>query len=195
MPSIKRKVLVLIALLVVAFIAGIIFSPFLRETTYQLKNWVGKPSPLPPVSKTVILYFSTPEGELLSPVERKIPVKKEINDEIRMVIGELIKGPKTRSLFPTVPPETKIRAVYTKGDTIYVDFSPSIVKNHPGGTSGELITIYSIVNTLLENFPSYSKVQILVGGETINTLAGHIDIRGPFKKNPEMIEQSKILNR
>lgn len=189
MLSLRKKILVFTAFLVIAFIVGVTVSPFLRETAYQLKNWVSKPSLLPPVSKTVTLYFSTSGGELLVPVKRKIFVKEGINNEIRAIIEELIKGPQSRSFFPTIPVGTKIRAVYTRGDVIYVDFSPSLVKEHPGGTSGELATIYSIVNTLLENFSSYSRVQILVGGKTLSTLVGHIDIREPFKKNLEIIKR------
>jgi len=193
MSSIKRKFLVFTALLVGAFIVGIMFSPFLRETTYQLKNWIGELSPVsPPISKTVTLYFLSSEGELLAPVERKISVKKGINNEIKAIIEELIKGPKDKSFYPTVPAETKIRAVYTKENIIYVDFSSSLVKNHPGGTSGELTTIYSIVNTLLENFPSYSSIQILIEGKSPNTLVGHIDIREPLQKNPEIIKKPQI---
>lgn len=189
MGVLKRKILIQLVLLLVAFIAGIVFAPFFRETAYQLRDWIGKPEPRPASEKVVTLYFSTPEGEKLAPLERKIWVKEEnVNSQIKAVIQELIKGPETKSFAPTLPSETGIKAVYTREDVIYIDFSSSLVEKHPGGTLGELITVYSVVNTLLKNFPDYSRVQILIEGRSSHTLAGHIDIRGPLKENREIIK-------
>ena len=189
----RKKLLIFIVLMVGAFIAGIVFAPLLQEKTYHLKEWIKRPVSLPPVSKVVTLYFSTPEDELLVPVERKIIINdnRNINDQIRKIIQELIKGPQTSSFLSTLPPQTKLRAVYTREDVIYVDFSSSLIENHPGGTSAELVSIYSIVNTLLENFPSYSRVQILIEGKPHSTLAGHIDIRQPFRKNTKIIKTTE----
>ena len=190
MGNLKRKIFLQLALIILAFIIGILIAPLVRETAYQIKSWVGKEKFQAPVEKVVILYFSTPEGEELIPVKRKIWMEKEssINNEIKKVIEELIKGPESDSFIPTVPPETKVKAIYTRGDTIYVDFSASLVEKHPGGTSGELVTVYSIVNTLLENFPRYSKVQLLIEGSSHHTLAGHIDIRNPLSRNEGLIK-------
>jgi len=194
MGVLKRKILIYIVLILIAFIAGIIFAPLLRETTYQLRDWIGKPEPHRPSEKVVTLYFSTPEGEELVPMERKIWVEEEnVNSQIKAVIQELIKGPETESFMPTLPLETGIKAVYTREDIIYVDFSSSLIEKHPGGTSGELITVYSVVNTLLKNFPDYSRVQILVEGRSHHTLAGHIDIRGPLRENREIIKSPGVI--
>ncbi|MCD6575184.1 GerMN domain-containing protein [Candidatus Aerophobetes bacterium] len=188
----SKKFFAFIALVVGAFIAGIVFSPFFLGTTYQLKKWVGNISSPTQVSKVITLYFSTPDEQFLVPVKRRIIFDKEqsVNDKVRRVVEELIKGPEKEFLSPTLPQEAKIRAVYIKEDIIYIDFTPSLAKNHPGGTSAELMSVYSIVNTLLENFPSYSRVQILIEGTPHKTLVGHIDIRGPFKKNTEIIKKS-----
>ena len=184
----RKKVLIIIAFLVIAFIAGIVLAPLLQEATYQLKEWVGKATSPLPVSTVVTLYFSAPEEQFLVSVKRKIPAEGEINDQMRAVIQALIEGPQNTSLTSTLPSETRVRAIYTREDIIYVDFFSSLVEQHPGGTSGELVSIYSIVNTLLENFPSYSKVQILIDGKTHHTLVGHIDLRGPFTKNTDIIK-------
>ena len=63
----------------------------------------------------------------------------------------------------------------------YVDFSRAISEKHLGGTSGELATIASIVNTLAANFPEeIRKVRILIDGKEARTIAGHIDISRPI---------------
>jgi len=98
-----------------------------------------------------------------------------------LILEELIKGPTNSSLSPTLPSQTEVRALYI------MDFSSSLKEKHPGGSTGELLTVYSIVDTLLANFPSQSRVQILIQGQPRETLAGHIDIREPLSKNTDII--------
>lgn len=171
----------------VIFVVGIFFSSFLSEKGYQLKEWVSRPFVSPPSLKAVKLCFTGPDGNYLSLEERKIILREEPNAQIKDVLKELIRGPENKDLSSTLPNETKVRAVYLKNQDICVDFSSSLSENHPGGSTGELLTVYSIVNTLLLNFPSYTRVQILIQGKPRETLAGHIDIRNPFILQPEMI--------
>jgi len=189
----KRHLLVYIAVGLAFFIAGIILAPVFREKAYQLKEWVTRPSPPVPPTKTVMLYFSVSGEDYLFPEEREIISSPELTVEAKTILNELIKGPNDSSLCPTIPSETKVRAVYVKEGCIYVDFSSSLAEGHPGGSTGELITIYSIVNTLLSNFPSQSEVQILIEGEPRETLSGHIDIRGPLSQNTDIIRTAPSI--
>jgi len=186
----KKKILLWVGVIIVSFVVGIFFATLIREKAYEIKKWIVKPSP-PPRARMVKLYFSLAQGEYLVPQQRKILLPEsdnEENKEMEVVLEELIKGPKNKDLFSTIPPETRVRAVYIKDEIIYVDFSSSLKEKHPGGTIGELLTVYSIVDTLLDNFPSYSRVQILVQGEPQTTLVGHIDIRHPLPRNSEIIK-------
>jgi hypothetical protein len=54
---------------------------------------------------------------------------------------------------------------------------------HTGGALDELFTIYTIVNALTVNLPAITRVQILVDGKEVDTLAGHVDLRHPLQKN------------
>ena len=56
---------------------------------------------------------------------------------------------------------------------------------HSGGVLQELLTVYSVVNTLTENLPAVTSVQLLVDGREPNTLAGHVDLRQPLSKNAQ----------
>lgn len=182
-----RRFLIYALIVVVVFVAGIIFAPLLQEKAYQLKEWFVKPPP--PEMKTVRLYFSEPKSEYLVYEERKIVASPEIIEEAKSILEELIKGPNDSSLSTTLPPETEVRAVYIRDNYLYIDFSSSLRDKHPGGSTGELLTVYSIVNTLLDNFPSQSYVQILIEGMPEETLAGHIDIRKPLGKNFDMVKK------
>ena len=43
--------------------------------------------------------------------------------------------------------------------------------------------MYSIVNTLTDNLPAITAVQLLVDGRQVDTLAGHVDVRRPLTKD------------
>ena len=58
----------------------------------------------------------------------------------------------------------------------------------PGGSTGEILTIYSIVDTLTLNFPEIKDVQILVEGRKKDTIAGHIDITTPLAPDKQIIK-------
>jgi spore germination protein GerM len=70
--------------------------------------------------------------------------------------------------------------VDTDSGTVYLDFSSELVASHPGGSAAEYCTVASIVRTVGENFPEVQRVQILVDGSQIETIAGHIRADEPF---------------
>ena len=75
-----------------------------------------------------------------------------------------------------------------KEEVAFLNFSKEISERHPGGSSAELQTIYSIVNTVTLNFPDIKKVQLLIEGKKVNTLAGHIDISFPLSQDKDLIK-------
>ena len=70
---------------------------------------------------------------------------------------------------------------------VFVDLDPSIRTAHPGGSLQELMTVYTIVHALLTNLPTLQEVQILIGGQEEDTLAGHVDLRRPLRKNDYLL--------
>ena len=137
---------------------------------------------------TVYLFFQSSEGNWLIEEERHIYYTTSITDQAKQVVVELIKGPSKSYLLPTIPPSTSLRELFlTRQGIAYVDLSRQFISEHWGGTTGEMMTIYSIVDTLTINFPSIQKVQILVEGKEIETLAGHLDLRKPLDKDLSII--------
>ena len=135
----------------------------------------------------VNLYFSDSQAMYLVPEKRKIPQTPSL---VRQAVIELIKGPENSDLYPTIPEGTQVNEVYIADDIVYIDLSEEIFKNHPGGSSGELMTVYSVVNTLTE-IPPIRGVQILVGGNETKSLAGHIDISMPLLRDENWIKLEK----
>ena len=64
-----------------------------------------------------------------------------------------------------------------------VELSADARVAHTGGALDELFTLSAIVNALTVNLPAITRVQILVEGKEVDTLAGHVDLRHPLQKN------------
>ena len=137
-------------------------------------------SPDSPVKSEIFLYFSDKKKNLLT-AEPRVFIGSEDPIKLgRTLIEALIQGPRNE-LLRTIPNETSLRALYIKDKTAYADFSTEIIDGHPGGSLSEYMTIYSIVNSLIVNIPEIEWVKILIGGEEVDTLAGHISILSPLK--------------
>jgi spore germination protein GerM len=139
------------------------------------------PEPVSPgKARTVTLFFLSEEDSLLHPEAREILAGSSIVGEAEQVVEALIRGSE-KGLVNPLPPDTRLRQLFvTKEGVAYVDFSKDIMEEHPSGSSAELGTVYSIVNTLAYNFKPIKKVFILVEGSEKETLGGHINLSQAF---------------
>ena len=69
----------------------------------------------------------------------------------------------------------------------FVDLDATVRAKHPGGSMNELFTVYTIVNAITTNLPDVQSVQLLIDGREVDTLAGHVDLRRPLRKNEALI--------
>jgi len=134
-----------------------------------------------PEKSIIHLYFANKENSFLI-AEKRLLVQPDGPAQMgKLIIESLIKGPK-EGLMRTISSDATLRALFvTEDKTAYADFSPVIREKHPGGCKSEIITIYSIVNSLILNIPEIDMVKILIDGRESITLAGHIDLRFPLK--------------
>lgn len=131
------------------------------------------------------LYFANADGNKLVAEAREIVISQNESVELQ-VLKELFKGPENNSLARTVPGETKIISVETKEGICFVNLSQDFISRHTGGTSGETMTIYSIVNTLTE-LDNIDRVQFLIEGQKNESFI-HMMINEPFESNDMYIE-------
>ncbi len=193
-----KIIFTLLAFVLILFFSYTIFNKFIvpvwerykekpvvtKEVPYKEEE-IKEVQPVPTEEMVEVnLYFSDSQAMYLVPEKRKIPQTPSL---ARQVVIELIKGPENPNLYPTIPKETQVNEVYIADDIVYIDLSEEIFKNHPGGSSGELMTVYSIVNTLTEITPIRG-VQILVEGNEKESLVGHIDINMPLIRDENWIK-------
>ena len=122
----------------------------------------------------------------LVPAQREVPFGATVVEQARAIVAAQIAA--APPLVAAVPVETKLRDVYiTERGDAFVDLSGEVVAKHPGGSLAEIFTVYTVVNALTVNLPAVTRVQILVEGKEVDTLAGHVDLRHPLAKSLEWV--------
>jgi hypothetical protein len=146
------------------------------------------PEPVTP-TREVTIYFGSTDGETLRGVERTVD-EGILSNEIAGAVELLLGGPNSigsksgsKKLERTVPTGTRLLGVRVTGSTAVVNLSRELITGHGGGTSAEMQTVYSIVNTVALGWPEVRDVQLLVEGNRVDTVAGHIDIKQPIRPN------------
>src|SRR5687767_4462386 len=158
-----------------------------------LPRWYGGrtsdgPAPSAPAATaerkiTATLYYISEDGLSLVGVQREVPFGEPVDEQARRIM-EAQLGAAPQPLSSAIPEATTLRSLFLsdKGHA-FVDLSADARAKHTGGALDELFTIYAIVNALTVNLPAISRVQILVDGKEVDTLAGHVDLRHPLSKN------------
>lgn len=162
---------IIIMLIILIAVLGVVYY-FIAGTDLLVKE------------KSVDLYFSTKDAMYLEAENRTIKGRNLYKE----AVNALIEGPTNPDLSKTVPEGTKVLNVSRNNDKIQIDFSKDIIENHWGGSTGERLTVYSIVNTLTQ-FDEVEEVKFLIEGEEVDTLVGHMDLSRPLKPS------EKILNK
>jgi spore germination protein GerM len=134
------------------------------------------------------LYYVSSDGTKLTAVDREVVYADGAAAQAQEIVSAQLAAAPAPLVSP-IPPGTRLRALYlnSRGEA-YVDLSREASAAHTGGTQDEMLTIYSIVDALTANLPAVRSVQLLVDGKEVDTLAGHIDLRGPLGKNLELVE-------
>ncbi len=164
-------------------IVGLLFLTACGEPASQSDSETAALAERSDDDRVVHLYFSDSEQSVLTAEQRSLPAGIRSAEAGVRIIQALLEGPKQR-LERTIPMETRLRGFYImENRTAYVDLSSEIRDRHPGGARTELLTIYSIVNTLTMNLAEIETVKILIEGQETTTLIGHMDLRFPLRAN------------
>ena len=151
------------------------------------------PSDAPAVPRIkATLFFASADGLHLVPSETEVPLAEGTVAQARSIIEAQFAAQAPPQLAATIPSGAKLRGIFvSERHEAFVDLDPSIRTSHPGGSLQELMTVYTIVNALTTNLPDLQEVQILIGGQEVDTLAGHVDLRRPLKKNEGLIQSNE----
>jgi hypothetical protein len=135
---------------------------------------------------TATLFYISEDGLSLAPVQREVPFGASVAEQARAIVEAQIAA--SPPFVSAIPADTKLREVFVteRGDA-FVDLSGDVTAKHTGGALDEILTVYAIVNALTVNLPAITRVQILVDGKEVDTLAGHVDLRHPLAKSMDWV--------
>lgn len=165
-----------------------------------LPRWTApRPAEPPPAAATTTpppapkirarLYYLASDGLHLQSADREVYFGEGTAEQARHLVEALLE-PAPAPLVRIIPEGTRLRTLYLSSQgTAFVDLSGEAARNHAGGALDELYTVYSIVDTLTDNLPAITAVQILVDGREVDTLAGHVDLRRPLVRSARFTER------
>ena len=132
----------------------------------------------------LILYFASKDGKRLIRAKRPVIYNSNISME-KLVVEQLIGGPVSKDVYPTISKSTKIVGVTLKDRICYVNLNEGFLEQM-SNVSPE-VTIYSMVNSLTE-LNSVDKVQIFINGKTDVTFRETYSLNTVFEKNEEVVK-------
>lgn len=133
---------------------------------------------------SLTLYFSNEAGDGLIR-ENRDGVYYSTNVSVEKLIMEnLLKGPKTKGAKSAIPEGAKLIAVSVVDGICYVSLDEGF-KNQDY-TVNESIVIYSIVNSLTE-LPTINKVQISVNGDTSGAYRDNFQLADMYDRNLDYV--------
>lgn len=142
-------------------------------------------------SERSIRVYYTHDGRTLSPQERTLRGGTSAPAERARLILEQLFAPESNSLFRTpLPAGTKLRGFFILGSVAYVDLSEEFVKPDGATPRGERLAVYSVVNSLVLGDVGLTSVQLLVGGQPIQSAWGWLDCSTPLGPNLSIIEKT-----
>jgi hypothetical protein len=135
------------------------------------------------------LFFGSTDGQALVPVRREVLLAEDAVAQGRQILIAQLQ-PAPPPYLSVIPTGTTLRAFYiTARGEAFIDLSQQVSSAHPGGSLAETLTTHALVNAVAVNLPTVRRVQILVEGKEVDSLAGHVDLRRPFEPDRSLVRE------
>jgi len=186
-----------VGVLCVAVIVGVIYFPILRrrlqaaaklqqQTAEQARRELTQAVPINPGEPRVKakLFWASGNGDgALVDSTVELPLSDDPVLRSKQVLNTLLAGPVDAEL-RTLPPDAVLLAFYLlPNGTAIADFSEALATATPSGIQSEQLAVDSLTRTLEANVPRVQRLKILIHGQEMETLAGHLDLTGTFLVN------------
>jgi len=189
----SRNVKITLAILGVAVVVGLLSLRSLRKRVNRLaeaesveerarREVIAPPitSPSDVAARALIYWASATAPYQLAPVPIDLQLAADPAVRSKQVLGALIANAPAAAQ-RTLPADATLLAFYILPDgTAIADFSDELSPETPSGILSEALAVNSIARTLEVNVPSLRRLKILIHGQEVDTLAGHVDLTGYF---------------
>lgn len=194
----KSTSVVWLVILLLLFAIGIGYAAFYMSR--DLGKRVTAPAPKPSVNVEqvtgkptlsarkveIFLPKGTDTSAVLAASTRTTTAKGDILD---LAVNMLLAADKENAEGRMFPAGTKLSApIKVENGVAFVDFN-SAITGFSGSSTEEALMLGSVTMTVVANSAGkVSKVQILVEGETVESLGGHMEINEPLEPNEAMLQ-------
>jgi Sporulation and spore germination len=157
----------------------------LQTTEEQARRAVLAPPISTPTDVRVqAKIFWAAGADKVAPVVVELPLSADPVQRSKQVLQELMTNPPTPDQ-RTLPADALLLSFYILPDgTAIADFSDALASETPSGILSETMAVDSIARTLESNVSGLHRLKILIHGQEVDTLAGHVDLSGFFDLNP-----------
>src|SRR5256885_3949966 len=192
----RWRIWLIVALSLAVLVAGI-YLPILRQhmrratrlqqqSEEQARRELAQPTVAntrDPLVKATLFWASSTEEGSLTPVSIELPLSDDPVIRCRQVLNTLLAGPVDTEL-RTLPPDAVLLAFYILPDgTAIADFSEALGTSIPSGIESEQLAADSLTKTLAANVPQIRRLKLLIHGQEVETVAGHLDFSQAFTVN------------
>jgi hypothetical protein len=189
-----RNLRIMVGILSVAVLVGLISLHGLHDriqtlTENQTSEGQARRELLEPAISTPTdvkvnakIFFAV-GSDRCAPVELELALSADPAQRARQVLHALIANPATPEQ-RTIPAGTILMGFYILPDgTAIADFSDTLASELPSGIMSEKLAVDSVARTLESNVTTLHRLKILIHGQEVETLAGHLDLTGFFDLN------------
>jgi len=135
----------------------------------------------------IILYFTDEKGLKLYPEVREVYIDSRSSKE-KIVLDELLNGPKSANLRKVLPDGLAIISIVTRDGICYLDMDDTFLTGNINVV--DTIPVYAIVNSLTA-ISGVEEVQIMINGEIGKTYRGVISFDVPLTGRKDLLADSE----
>jgi spore germination protein GerM len=178
------KKILWVSLIILFFIAGVAGSYFFLYHFFRPEKEIQVSQGQGPVIESgdlSVLRIYQPRNGRLEMTERKIPKRISSMAIAEAVVEEFFKHPVAEGA-STIPLNVKLLGLYKdEAQMLYVDLSDEVRRNFQGDALSEYLLLDGLYESLVSNVPDFQDVKILVEGQELETLGGHLYLKYPLK--------------
>jgi len=190
-----RNFRITLAILAVAVLIGLISLRSLHRRIQRLsvaptseeqarRELLAASTSAPTDARVQAKIFWAAGPDRIAPVQVAMPLSTEPVKRAKQVLNELITDAPAADQ-RTLPADAVLLGFYVLPDgTAIADFSDALASETPSGILSEQMAVDSIRQTLENNVTGLNRLKILIHGQEVETLAGHVDLTGFFDLNP-----------
>lgn len=135
----------------------------------------------------VTLFYYYPTDGMLATGFIAVKRQSDTQTQARELIRSLASD--QRASQTALLRDLQLRELYLDmSGTAYLDIVPNQQKELTASIEEEFLSLYAMVNTLMQNFEEIKQVALLIDGKEAQTLAGHIDLSRKFTKRMDLVK-------